>query len=1201
MTCSFCGTENPAGRKFCGSCGQPLAVVCPVCGTPNEPRFRFCGECGSALSPGDSPAPVQEGAPATIAESPSITERRLVSVLFADLVGFTPFSESRDPDDVRELLSRYFELGRRIVTRYGGTIEKFIGDAIMAVWGAPTAKEDDAERAVRAALDLVDAVPALGAEAGAPDLRMRAGVITGEASVNLGAEGQGMVAGDAVNTASRVQAVAQPGSVLVGDATRRATEAAIVYEAAGDHELNGKAEPVPLFRPVRIIGGIRGALRSERLEAPFVGRDRELRLVKDLYHTSTDDRRAHLLLVSGIAGIGKSRLGWEFYKYVDGLEQLVYWHRGRCPAYGEGVTYWALAEMVRFRARIAEGEDPAEAMTKLRATTEDFLPDVEERAWVESRLAYLLGLGDVAADPAGGRTREPEDLFSAWRVFFERLADRAPTVLVFEDLQWADGSLLEFIEYLMTWSRTHPIFVIGLARPDLAQRLPDWASARRATTALHLEPLSEADMHRLLTGLVPGLPDSLERQILDRAEGVPLYAMETVRMLMDRGLLELDVGESAYRLTGPVETLDVPETLHALIAARLDGLSAEERTLVQTGAVLGKTFTKEALATLTGGDAALLEPLLGRLVRNEILFVQADTRSPERGQYGFLQDLVRRIAYETLSKKERRSRHLAVATYLERTYGPDDPEVVEVLASHLLEAFRIDPAAADANEVRARARDALLHAARRSESLAAAQPAYHYLLQAIELTDDPVIRAGLHERAGWAAFSAGHPPDMRPHLEAAIEGFEGEGRTREAARVIASLGAVAFGDGRFDEARVRIQQAYDALEGGEPDETLARVASELGRVLLFMGRRDDALPLLERALGLAEGFDLPEVFAQTLNTKAVLLYTDGRHEEALVLLRHALQVSLEHNLSGSALRALNNLSSCAGGIERFDEAAQAADQGLELARRLGDRSWEFKFLVGGISIDVMLGGWDEALRRAEAFESSGEDIAAFQGIVVELLPAIMVYAARGDLDAANGVLDRAPRLEEVEDVQVRLEVAFSTSVVRRAEGRLKEALELALAAAEARQGASISAGGSLKLAIVAVVENCLDLEDLSGAGEALGWLEALPPGHVTPFLRGAIPRLHARIAAARGEDEPIDAWFKAAVEAFRAVRMPFFQAVTLLEHAEWLIGRGRAKEAGPALNEAHEIFQTLRARPWLERAERASAGQIGRVAAAAEG
>ena len=525
MTCPSCGADNRPDAKFCFECGWALARTCPN-GHPVLSDARFCDECGAAV------AGTAQAAAAPVTSAPA-AERRLVSVLFADLVGFTAASEQRDAEDTRELLSRYFDTSRRLIELYGGTVEKFIGDAVMAVWGTPTATEDDAERAVRAALDLVAAVSALGDEVGAPELRARAGVLTGEAAVTIGAEGQGMVAGDLVNTASRVQSAAEPGMVFVGESTRRSTEQTIVYEDAGSFELKGKEGLTPLWRAQRVVSGLRGSLKSQGLEAPFVGRDRELRQIKDLFHASADERKAHLVSLTGIAGIGKSRLSWEFYKYFDGIADTVYWHRGRCLSYGEGVTYWALADMVRMRCRISEEEEPASALSKLHATLEEHFLDAEERSFLEPRLAHLLGLAEHQA-------RDQQDLFAAWRLFFERLSESYPTVLAFEDMQWADASLLDFVEYLLDWSRSHPIFVVTLARPELMERRPTWGAGQRSFTSLYLEPLSQQAMEELLAGLVPGLPVEVRDRILARAEGIPLYAVETVRMLLDRGLLVQD-------------------------------------------------------------------------------------------------------------------------------------------------------------------------------------------------------------------------------------------------------------------------------------------------------------------------------------------------------------------------------------------------------------------------------------------------------------------------------------------------------------------------------------------------------------------------------------------------------------------------------------------------------------------------------------
>ena len=538
MTCSSCGTENRPGAKFCSECATPLTAGCPTCGTVNPPAAKFCSECATPLQAGPRPAAAGAGTtPAgtsvpTAGESvagdgggAAVAERRLVSILFTDLVGFTTFSEGRDAEEVRELLSRYFEMASDLIRRYGGTVEKFIGDAVMAVWGAPIAQEDDAERAVRAALELVDAIATLG-----PGIQARAGVLTGEAAVTIGATNQGMVAGDLVNTASRLQSAAAPGVVLVGEATQRAAAGAIVFEEAGEQTLKGKESPVPAWRAVRVVAERGGRNRSEGLEAPFVGRDEELRLLKDLFHATGREGKSRLVSVIGPGGIGKTRLSWEFLKYIDGVLDNVFWHAGRSPAYGEGITFWALGEMVRGRAGLAETDDEATTRERVAATVVDQVADEEERRWIEPALLALLGI-------SGGAPIGSDELFAAWRTFFERMAATAPVVMVFEDLHHADSGLLDFLDHLMEWSRTSPITVITLSRPELLERRPDWGAGKRAFTSIYLEPLSPEDMERLLAGLVPGLPKAAVDRIVARADGIPLYAVETVRMLLAQGRL----------------------------------------------------------------------------------------------------------------------------------------------------------------------------------------------------------------------------------------------------------------------------------------------------------------------------------------------------------------------------------------------------------------------------------------------------------------------------------------------------------------------------------------------------------------------------------------------------------------------------------------------------------------------------------------
>jgi class 3 adenylate cyclase/tetratricopeptide (TPR) repeat protein len=1164
MSCPHCGTENAASAKFCIGCGAPLVRVCSVCGTGNGAAARFCQECGTAL--------VEDAAPATLARAAATSERRLVSILFADLVGFTTLAESRDAEDVRELLSRYFDACRRLIDLYGGTVEKFIGDAVMAVWGTPAATEDDAERAVRTALDLVAAVSALGQEVGAEGLRARAGVMTGETAVTLGAEGQGMVAGDLVNTASRVQALAEPGTVLVGEATRRSSQAAIAYEDAGSHELKGKAEPIRLWRALRVTASRGGALKAEGLEPPFVGRERELRLVKEHFHASAQESTAHIVTVVGVAGIGKSRLAWEFEKYTDGLAEAVWWHRGRCLAYGEGVAYWALAEMLRMRARISDADAPAPALAKLRVTIAEHVRDEDERAWLEPRLAHLLGLTERTAP-------ERADLFSAWRLFFERLSEESPVVLVFEDLQWADAALLDFVEYLLEWSRSHALYVLALARPELSERSPGFGAGSRNATTLALEPLAAPAMEELLDGFVPGLPAGVRGQILDRAEGVPLYAVETVRMLLDRGLLERR--EDAYRVTGAIEALDVPETLHALIAARLDGLPAEERRVLQDASVLGKSFTRAGLAALSGLREDELEPLVSGLVRKEVLSLQADPRSPERGHYTFLQDLLKRVAYETLARKERKTLHLAAAAYFDQLWGSSEQEVVEVVAAHYLDAYRAAPDAEDAAQIKRIAGERLALAGERAASLAAQDEARKYFEHAAELAEEPLRRAALLERAGQAAGLVGPFETAVDLLERSVALYRAEGVHHAAARVTAWLGWALWFAGDPKGGSELLEEAFDLLADEEPDADLAELGEVRARVRFFLGDVEGAGERIEPSLEIAEALYLPAVLVEALNTKHLVLHATGRDEESIARLQRAVEIGRRHDLAGGLNRALYNYSYQLVAHDEYAEAKRADFECLELSRRMGNRVNEIMAVGHLLASLFLLGEWDEFADRLTEIEAVGPERIALDRLSVG--PLLLVH--RGDVAGARRILDEFASFRESDDVQARSGYVISAGIVLRAEGKPAEALGH-LREALAPENRLAPRHAFTKRALVESVEAALEAADLDAAEELLGEWDGLRPVDRTGFLEAQRLRLGARLALQRGETEPVVPAFRRAATLFRELGVPFYLAVTLVEHGEVLVAQGRNDEAGSLLAEAREIFERLGALPWLERTGR---------------
>ncbi|MDQ3662013.1 MAG: AAA family ATPase [Actinomycetota bacterium] len=1099
---------------------------------------------------------------------PSQQERRLVSVLFADLVGFTTVSESRDPEEVRDLLTRYFDDCRSVITRYGGVVEKFIGDAVMAVWGTPVATENDAERAVRASLELLQAVQALGAEAGAPGLRARAGVVTGEAAVDLSARGQGMVAGDVVNTAARLQTAAAPGGCFVDGATYRLSSAAVAFEDAGVFELKGKAEPVQLYRALRVVANRMGMQRAEGLEAPFVGRDREMRLVKELFHGSADEGRTHLVTVAGVAGIGKTRLSWELEKYIDGLSDDVLWHRGRCLAYGEGVSYWALAEMIRRRAEILEEEESSVAAAKLSAAVARYVSDPEERTWIEPRLASLLGLESRSGI-------EKEDLFSGWRLFFERLAEHAPTVLVFEDLHWADPSLLDFIEYLLEWSRRHSLFVLILARPELFDKRPSWSGARRDSTTAYLDPLPPEAMDGLLSGLVPGLAQELRIRIAERAEGIPLYAVETVRMLLDRGLLKRS--GDRYEITGAVDALEVPESLQALIAARLDALPEAERHVLQDAAVAGKTVTKNALLAVTGRTEDELDALLSALVRRELLAIQQDPMSPERGQYGFVQVLVQKVAYETISKKDRKTRHLEVAGYLERASGYDRDEIAEVVCSHLLHAYHAAPHAPDAPAIKRRAAVASERAGERAEALAAADEARRYFEQAAELQSENSARATLLERAGRMAWRGADRDKAKECFGAAVALYESEGMVPQTARVKAALAEVMWDEGRGEEALEGLERSFEVLSGEKPDADLALVAHTLGRLTLLLGK-GEAARYVELALEISEAKGVPEVLSGALNTKGLLMLEKGRNVEGLALIRQALAVAVENDLSTNTLRAHANLAHVTQLTDRYDDALRHFSDGLTLARTLGDRRLERSFLLGPGFIHFVAGAWDEALAvlaELPAYEELGN-------FALGELPFFAVVALnRGDRDTAKQIVDSCARLEFSGDLQDRASYALVRAVMSAAEGRQAEALDITREALHAGGGIGID-NELVKACFAQAGEAALALGDRTALEELVALAD--PDERVMPpFFQAHAARFRARLADMDLDDAAAEASFWWAAARFRDIGASFYVAVTLLEHGEWLLERGRRGDADDLIQQARATFEELGARPWLER------------------
>jgi class 3 adenylate cyclase len=518
---------------------------CPSCGHGNQAGAKFCSECGAAL----------------VADEPlAREERKVVTVLFADLVGFTSRAEQLDPEDVRGLLSPYYARLRSELERFGGTVEKFIGDAVMALFGAPVAHEDDPERAVRAALAIRDWV------AEQQQIQVRIAVNTGEALVVLGArpgQGEGMAAGDVVNTAARLQAAAPVNGVLAGERTFRATRAMIEYRPAPPVAAKGKRDPVPAWEAVQPRARL-GVDVPHQARTALVGRDRELGVLRDALARVRAERAPQLVTLVGVPGIGKSRLVYELWQAAEAEPELISWRQGRSLPYGSGVSFWALAEMVKAQAGILEDDSSDQAGAKLAAMAAQVVGGTPEAGWVARHLGALAGLGGDGAPTGGDRS----EVFAAWRRFFEALAEARPLVLVFEDLHWADDGLLDFVDYLAEWAGPVPLLVVGTARPELQARRPGWGGGKPNALTLSLAPLSEEETARLIGSLLgrPALEAGQQAVLLlARAGGNPLFAEQYAQMLAEHG-------------TG--RPPPVPESIQGIIAARLDLLAPADKRLL---------------------------------------------------------------------------------------------------------------------------------------------------------------------------------------------------------------------------------------------------------------------------------------------------------------------------------------------------------------------------------------------------------------------------------------------------------------------------------------------------------------------------------------------------------------------------------------------------------------------------------------------
>src|SRR3954452_18607889 len=970
-------------------------VTCPACGHENPDSSRFCGMCGASLVP---------------AAARPREERKVVTILFTDLVGSTARAEGLDPEDVRATLSAYYAQLRAELERHGGTVEKFIGDAVMAVFGAPVSHEDDAERAVRAALAIRDSI--------GDELQIRTAVNTGEALVALGAkpgEGDAMVAGDVVNTAARLQSSAPVNGILVGEGTYRATRQAIDYRDAPPVEAKGKAEPVKVWEAVAARSRF-GSDVEEKLRTPLVGRERERDLLADSLDRARSEQSAQLVTLVGVPGIGKSRLVAELFQITDADEEIISWRQGRSLPYGERVSFWALGEIVKAHAGILESDDAATAEEKLDAMVGTLAEDEGERDGLPRHTRPLVGL-------EGAERAEREEAFAAWRRLIEAAAEERPLVLVFEDLHWADEGLLDFVDHLADWATTVPLLIVGTARPELLDRRPGWGGGKRNALTLSIGALNDEETAVLLQRLLDRavLDADAQQAVLRRAEGNPLYAEEYARMLAEH-----EGGD-----------LTLPETVQGLIAARIDGLAPEEKTLLQDASVIGKVFWPGALS---GAEDLTLHAL----ERKE--FIRRDRRSSIAGetQYAFLHALVRDVAYGQIPRSERAEKHRHAAEWLASLAGDRAEDHAEMLAHHYHEALSLSEAAGlDTTALREPARRAFAEGAQRAFSLGAGESAHGLALDALALTpaDDPQ-RPHLQLVAGYAGRLAS-TDDAAELLEPAIEAFIAQGDPGHAAEASVLLGSDCFSRADIEGVRAARGRGLELARQAPPSASTAHALASVSRSYALIDRNlEEGLALAREALALAEEVGADDAAAICLNTIG-LVRIDNGDGAAIADVEQSVERAAKAGSLFQLHSSLNNLANLLWQVGRLAEGSERIHEARALCERYGFASaltWNDAELVYD---SFFRGDLEHAISLANSFLERGSDVVGYQ-----LRPVLAVRAlallAQGRLQEATADARQAVagQREAGRDAQVEGVILLTGAQCARAEGRDPEADEL---------------------------------------------------------------------------------------------------------------------------------------------------------------
>jgi class 3 adenylate cyclase len=1056
-------------------------------------------------------------------------ERKVVTILFADLVGFTSRAEQMDPEDVEAELDRYHKHVRGELERFGGTVEKFIGDAVMAIFGAPAAHEDDPERAVRAALGVRDW--AVG-EA----LEVRIGVNTGTALVKLEARpeaGEAMAAGDVVNTAARLQAAAPANGILVGEQTFRATERAIDYRELEPVDAKGKAEPVSVWEAI----AARSLVSVDRLHsAGLVGRTGELALLGSALDRTRRERSVQLVTLIGVPGIGKSRLVYELFRVVDAEAELISWRQGRCLPYGDGVTFWALGEIVKAEAGILETDTVDEVQRKLAG--------VAGERRIESHLRPLVGLG--AADLGSGDRRA--EAFAAWREFFERLADERSLVLVLEDLHWADDNLLDFVDHLVDWARGVPILVVATARPELLERRPAWGGGKQNALIISLSPLSDTETEQLVGELVstPLLAGDMQASLLARAGGNPLYAEQYARILLERG-----------------ELAELPETVQGIVAARLDLLAPEQKGLLQDAAVLGKTFWVRGLAAVSGLDPRAVEDRLHGLERRDFLRRERRSEVAEDTQYAFLHVLVRDVAYSQLPRADRATRHRRAAGWIDSLGRPED--YAEMLAHHYVQALELSEAAGlDTADLADPVRFALRDAGDRAAALYAADAAERFYGAALELwpADDPERVELVYRRAVPVGRHLGGGDPTR--LAEARDALLAAGDVDRAAEVEMLLAQHAWMQGRREVADAHSARVTALLsEGDSVTESRAWALLRLASAAYLTGDDRRATELVATARQVSEQVGSNEGLSDALALAGMIRLSRG-DESGLRDIERSVEVASRTGELALLTRVKNSLAVAYQLLGDLEQGYWMRLEGVEAAERLGSgplRRWYQGVLVGH---RYRRGEWDKALTDADDFLDAVGEGAAHAVAWQVFLERAEIRLARDDVAGALADVDRA-----VETARANTEVQAVSYVLAGCAHVLALATEPERATALAQELlASLRSGARIQFAVVNLPAFASAAVRLGLGEELADALEGYPESRwttaVSAYLEGAYAQAADLLAEAGTRPD---------------------QAEARLRAAEQLLAEGRRGEAEEQLGQVLHFYRAVGATRYLREAE----------------